>query len=110
MSAVDAVVQEALTTFVLKRGGPLDEVGRQWVSDATTAVVHGLQEMQPDHYVVFDENGDWSMQHSMACRLDGLLFDCPIHKVLSKGGSGGRRGAYVAILDDTGERVGLLKA
>ena len=89
---------------------PITDEEQEFHGAAVDAICEGVAEMQPEHFVTFDERGDWTVQHSMRCRLEGMLLDCPYTRVLSKGGSGGRRGTFVAQITDDGERLALTRA
>lgn len=39
-------------------------------------IVAAIEASQPDHLIQFGVT-QWAIQHSMACRLSGRLFDCP---------------------------------
>jgi hypothetical protein len=58
----------------------------QFVSAAVVArdhvaeqIVAAIEASQPDHIIEITEYR-WTIQHSMACRVDGRLFDCPVNR------------------------------
>jgi uncharacterized protein DUF6085 len=108
MSALEAVVADALREAMKAHAFDFTDEEQEFHGAATDTIVEAISSMQPDHFVNFDEDGGWVIQHSMACRLEGRLLDCDFTRIMSKGGTGGRKGLYVAVLD--GERIGLKKA
>lgn len=109
MSALEAVVAERLRKH-MQTFGALTMEDEEFLSGACDEVVEGIAEMQPDHLINFDEDG-WTIQHSMRCRVEGTLFDCPYTLIMARGhGSGGRRGLWKADLSEDGRRIGLTKA
>lgn len=42
-----------------------------------------LAESETQHIVIFGED-DWTMQHPLRERLNGELFDCPVHRHVSE--------------------------
>jgi Family of unknown function (DUF6085) len=46
-------------------------------------IVAAVEASQPDHLIEFSDAG-WTIQHSMACRLGGQLFACPINQAADR--------------------------
>lgn len=56
------------------------------------AILDALEDSQPDHIINLIGDGlsdvSWVIQHSMACRLAGNLFDCPYNRAAVAESSG----------------------
>lgn len=104
---------------------PIPESAREVVHDAlfglglglSAAVVHRIVDatmhgLVADGYVVLKEDpdhvielraDDFTLQHSLGCRLAGTLFDCPVHDAARALSSphelGVELGRYVVVLE-----------
>jgi Family of unknown function (DUF6085) len=73
-------------------------------------IVAAIEASQPDHLIEFSADG-WIIQHSMACRLNGHLFDCPVNRAAAVGAFANWPddpnviGRYRCTLDDDGRLV-----
>ena len=45
---------------------------RQWLGASSLVVVPD----QPEHFVTFDDDGGWFVEHSLECRLSGTIGTC----------------------------------
>ena len=61
---------------------------------------------EPEHVLELRDDG-WTLQHSLACRLSGALFDCPVNVAVSAHladtGPPDDLGRFVVTLDAHGE-------
>ncbi len=74
-SSVRELVARALGDF--DYGGFADDVDWTDRLHQADAVLQALRASQPDHLLHFGVSG-WTLQHSMECRLEGMLLDCPV--------------------------------
>lgn len=61
----------------------------------------------PEHIIELTDTG-WTLQHSLACRLEGELFDCPINKAVQDwmadlGKAPAARGRWYVTLNNPGD-------
>jgi len=81
-------------------------------ADAVLARLHAggytVVEDDPRHLLQFTDSG-WTLQHSLTCRLDGRLFDCPVNTAVSAwlrdDGDPRMRGLFHVDVDDHGDVV-----
>lgn len=59
---------------------------------------------QPDHFLKVFDDGTWAVQHSLACRVSGRMFErCEIHQAVERARLGGtpvKTGRFVVFLRD----------
>jgi hypothetical protein len=55
------------------------EIGSDADRHLAEQIVAAIEASQPDHIIEITEDR-WTIQHSMACRVDGRLFDCPVNR------------------------------
>lgn len=79
---------------------------RNWVEALR---VLGVDLVDAQHVIEFRADG-WTIQHPLACRLNGQLFDCPVNQVAgvdlrALDGPPAPPGQYECDINDLGDRL-----
>jgi len=102
--SVHEAIRSAVLNFRWYSYG-LDEVSEadpEYADHLAAAVEAALEADQPNHIIEVRADG-WTIQHSMACRIRGRLFDCEFNRAarLDTDDLDGRKhGRYVCHVDD----------
>lgn len=79
----------------------VDHPGVQPFTEWVAGVIAALTAPHADEHLIEFRNDGWTIQHPIAERLDGSMFDCPMANW--DGGDIGYRGQYVLYQDDDGQ-------
>lgn len=88
LSPLAFVVQQSLKSCIadqVKSSAAIAErIERSLLTD-TDILLNAIADsgFQPDHILQVNEELDWTMQHSFACRAAGDLFHCRTHELLT---------------------------
>lgn len=83
LTPVEQAAADRLPILVSLRGDASAEAARAEVAAVTPVIIaDALGDHETEHIVQFEET-TFSVQHPLSERLDGSLFDCPVHADIS---------------------------